>query len=166
MITPSFLAVFAAAMRKAFTVHNYSDHEISLLLSDLTSNVLGQKRRKRGGMDLSDLERILLAPLVPLPIASYETHYFRTDFGYLPDEIRKAEIKTEQMLVIRAARRLMRHWRRATFWKRFLNLFIYVGCPACNYFLTPTLMVGSASLVPNVDTSRILRYSGLVTAAE
>jgi hypothetical protein len=132
-------AVFAGAMRKAFVVHNYSDKEISLLLSDLTNNLLAQKRRQRGALDLADLERILLTPLVPLAIAGFETHYFRTDFGYLPDSDRKAEIRYEQRTVIRAANRLMRDWRRRTFWRRLQNWFFYVGCPCCNHALIANL---------------------------
>lgn len=128
-------AIFSDAMRRALPVHNYGNEELVALLADLSSNVLGPKRRRRGALDLSDLERLLLAPLIPMAIATYETHYLRTDFGYLPDKEYETTIKKERILVLRAARMLARNWRRETFWRRFLNFAVRgaVKCLACNH---------------------------------
>ncbi len=130
-------ALFSHAMRRAFPVHNYGNDELSALLADLCANTISRKRRRRGALDLNDLERLLLAPLIPMSIATFETHYIRTDFGYLPDSDRKARIRNEYRLVVRAGRSLMRHWRRRTFWRRFLNITIRgaVRCLACNHAL-------------------------------
>jgi hypothetical protein len=133
---PSFSeAVFSHAMRQAFPVHNYGNGELSALLVDLCVNTLSRKRKRRGVLDLSDLERLLLAPLIPISIATYETHYFRTDFGYLPDRGREVAIRNEYRIVTRAARKLMHEWRRQTFLRRFLNIAFRgaIRCLACNH---------------------------------
>lgn len=128
-------AIFSDAMRRALPVHNYGNEELVALLADLSSNILAKKRQRRGALDLSDLERLLLAPLIPMALAAYETHYLRTDFGYLPDREYETTIKKERILVLRAARTLARNWRRATFWTRFLNFAVRgaVKCLACNH---------------------------------
>jgi hypothetical protein len=82
-------AIFSDAMRRALPVHNYGNEQLAALLADLCEHVLSPKRRRRGALDLSDLERLLLAPLIPMAIAAFDTYYFRTDFGYLPDKERK-----------------------------------------------------------------------------
>ncbi|MGH8684235.1 MAG: hypothetical protein ACREUM_02685, partial [Nitrosospira sp.] len=132
-------AIFSHAMRKALPVHNYSDADLVSLFDDLTKNVLHGKRLRRGVLDLSDLERMVLAPLTPTAIALVDTQldgYIKTKFGYLRDDERRAEIKGEWLIVMTFARKLMKEWRRKTFWLRFKNSGLVrpaVSCISCGH---------------------------------
>jgi hypothetical protein len=132
---PSFAnAVFSHAMRQALPVHNYGDSDLVSLFRDLVKNIFRDKRLRRGVLDLSDLERMLLAPLTPQVLASYDIAmegYVKTEFGYLPDRTLRAEMLHEQRLVTAFARKLMKEWRRKTFWKRVIAPPI--KCLSCNH---------------------------------
>ncbi|MCA1704857.1 MAG: hypothetical protein LC808_16960, partial [Actinobacteria bacterium] len=86
-----------------------------------------------------DLERMVLAPLTPTAIALVDTQldgYIKTKFGYLRDEERRAEIKGEWLIVMTFARKLMKEWRRKTFWLRFKNSGLVrpaVSCISCGH---------------------------------
>lgn len=128
-------AMFAHAMRNAIAVHNYGDTELVELFEKLSRSLFYDRRRARGVLDLQDLERMLLAPLVPLHIAAYQVEYVRTKYGYVRDRKRDAELKKERRLVLGFARELMREWRKKTLRIRLVNSILRepIACLACGH---------------------------------
>jgi DNA-directed RNA polymerase subunit RPC12/RpoP len=134
-------ALFAHAMRMAIKVHNYGDTEIIGLFEEISSGTLHDRRVTRGVLDLGDLERILISPLVPLQISAYQVDYVRTRFGYIRDQARRVDLGNEYRIVMTCSKSLMREWRRKTFRDRFKDLIYrgHIGCLACGHPLIANL---------------------------
>jgi len=128
-------ALFAHAMRVAVRVHNYSDTELISAFEQLANQTLRDRRLTRGVLSFGELERILVAPLVPLQIAWFQVAYTRTQFGYIRDKDREGRLRQEQQLVMSYSKALMREWRRKTYWDRFKDSWYrgHVGCLACGH---------------------------------
>jgi hypothetical protein len=134
--------LFAASLRRALPVHDFTDRRVHQLYRELAGDVFSAARRHRTWVSLSEARNRLLAQFMPLHLGSYEVEYVRTNFGYLKDPDRKQHIEAEEKLADRARRQAYRRWIRHTRRDRVLDLLARgaIRCLACNHPLMANML--------------------------
>lgn len=142
-------AIFAHSVRTVFPVAGHTDDSLGQLLNRLSDEWFAPARRGRSSVSLDALYEWILVPLTPVQFLSFMTDAVRTPFGYLRDNVRLQQIRSEEAIVKAAHRAAMRAWRRATLLSRILALlFGPVKCPACNHGLMGNLVGREGVLCP------------------
>jgi hypothetical protein len=160
--------LFAASLRRALPVHDFTDRRVHQLYRELAGDVFSAARRHRTWVSLIEARNRLLTQFMPLHLTSYEIEYVRTDFGYLKDPQRREQIKAEEQLVEQARRQAYRRWIRHTRGDRLLDLLLRgpIKCLACNHPLMANVLGRGGIACPDCSYQPYLTLVYICDCAE
>lgn len=126
---------FAALLRQALPVHDFTDVRVDQLYEQLAGDVFAHARRNRLPVPLWDVYQRMLSQFLPDHVARSQSAFVRTDFGYIKDDVLRKELLAERQVVRKAQRRAYGSWRRHV-WRDAIQDVLYRGairCPACEH---------------------------------